>query len=106
MVFTNVNNPRAEVERKHEFLRTIVCKGATIGANATIVCGNSLGKYCFVAAGAVVTGDVGDYALMVGVPAKRIGWMSRRGTRLGSDLVCPEDGSHYNETADGRLEPA
>jgi UDP-2-acetamido-3-amino-2,3-dideoxy-glucuronate N-acetyltransferase len=104
-VFTNVNNPRAEIERKSEFRKTLVKRGATIGANATIVCGHTLGEYCFVAAGAVVTGDVAPYALMVGVPARRIGWMSRAGAKLGADLVCPDDGSRYRETSDGRLEP-
>ncbi|MGD9805570.1 MAG: acyltransferase [Hyphomicrobiaceae bacterium] len=104
-VFTNVNNPRAEIERKSEFRRTVVKRGATIGANATIVCGHDLGEYCFIAAGAVVTGDVPPYALMAGVPARRIGWMSRAGRRLGPDLVCPEDNSRYRETTDGRLEP-
>ncbi|MEZ5851251.1 MAG: acyltransferase [Hyphomicrobiaceae bacterium] len=103
-VFTNVNNPRAEVERKNEFRKTLVRRGASIGANATIVCGHTLGAYCFIAAGAVVTGDVPEYALMAGVPAKRIGWMSAAGVRLGSDLVCPIDGTRYRETDDGRLE--
>jgi UDP-2-acetamido-3-amino-2,3-dideoxy-glucuronate N-acetyltransferase len=105
-VFTNVNNPRSEIERKSEFRPTLVRRGATIGANATIVCGHTLGEYCFIAAGAVVTGDVPAYALMAGVPARRIGWMSRAGRRLGRDLVCPEDHSRYRETPDGRLEPA
>jgi len=103
-VFTNVDNPRAEIERKSEFADTLVKRGATIGANATIVCGHTLGAYCFIAAGAVVTRDVPDFALMAGVPARRIGWMSRAGRRLGDDLLCPEDGSRYRETADGRLE--
>lgn len=103
-VFTNVNNPRAEIERKSEFRKTLVKRGATIGANATIVCGHTLGEYCFVAAGAVVTGDVEAFALMAGVPAKRIGWMSRKGARLGPDRVCPIDGTRYKETEDGRLE--
>ena len=103
-VFTNVNNPRAAYERKSEFAVTRVCRGATIGANATIVCGHTLGAYCFIAAGAVVTGDVQPHALMAGVPAKRKGWVSRAGRKLGPDLVCPEDGSRYKETADGRLE--
>jgi UDP-2-acetamido-3-amino-2,3-dideoxy-glucuronate N-acetyltransferase len=104
-VFTNVNNPRAEVERKSEFRKTLVKRGASIGANATIVCGHTLGAWCFIAAGAVVTRDVPDHALMAGVPARRIGWMSRAGARLGADLVCPIDGSRYKETSDGRLEP-
>ena len=105
-VFTNVLNPRAEVERKDEFRPTLVRQGATIGANATIVCGHELGSYCFIAAGAVVTDDVPEFALMAGVPARRIGWMSKAGERLGRDLVCPRDGSRYRETADGRLEEA
>lgn len=105
-VFTNVVNPRAEYERKSEFAETLVKRGATIGANATIVCGHTLGAYCFIAAGAVVTGDVPDYALMAGVPARRIGWVSKAGRKLGADLVCPEDASRYRETPDGRLEPA
>jgi UDP-2-acetamido-3-amino-2,3-dideoxy-glucuronate N-acetyltransferase len=103
-VFTNVNNPRAAYERKTEFAVTRVSKGATIGANATIVCGHTLGAYCFIAAGAVVTGHVLPHAMMAGVPARRIGWVSRAGRKLGPDLVCPEDGSRYKETADGRLE--
>ena len=105
-VFTNVVNPRAHVSRKSEFKPTRVRRGATIGANATIVCGHELGSYCFIAAGAVVTSDVPDFALMAGVPARRIGWMSKAGERLGRDLVCPRDGSRYRETADGRLEEA
>ncbi|MGH1418080.1 MAG: acyltransferase [Hyphomicrobiaceae bacterium] len=103
-VFTNVNNPRAEVERKDEFRKTIVRRGASIGANATIVCGHPIGEYCFIAAGAVVASEVPAFALMAGVPAKRIGWMSKAGARLGPDLVCPIDGSRYQETADGRLQ--
>lgn len=103
-VFTNVRNPRAEIERKAEFRHTLVKRGATIGANATIVCGHTLGEYCFIAAGAVVTADVPPYALMAGVPARRIGWMSRAGARLGFDLICPLEGRAYKETADGRLE--
>lgn len=103
-VFTNVDNPRAEIERKSEFRRTLVKRGATIGANATIVCGHTLGAYCFIGAGAVVNSDVPDHALMVGVPARRIGWMSEAGVRLGDDLVCPFDGSRYRETKEGGLE--
>jgi len=100
-VFTNVSNPRAEIERKDEFRTTVVRRGATIGANATIVCGYTLGEYCFVAAGAVITGDVPPYALMAGVPARRVGWMSRHGGRLGEDLVCPVSGIRYRETSNG-----
>jgi UDP-2-acetamido-3-amino-2,3-dideoxy-glucuronate N-acetyltransferase len=102
-VFTNVTNPRSEIVRKDEFLPTLVKRGASIGANATIVCGHTLGRYSFIAAGAVVVSDVPDYALMAGVPAKRIGWMSRAGARLGADLVCPLDGTRYQETANGEL---
>lgn len=101
-VFTNVLTPRAHVERKDEFGETLVKQGATIGANATIVCGNTLGAYCMIAAGAVVTRDVPDYALMAGIPAKRIGWVSRAGDRLGDDLVCPRTGEKYAE-ANGQL---
>ena len=85
-VFTNVNNPRAEIERKSQFARTLVKRGATIGANATIVCGNTLGEFCLIAAGAVVTSDVPAYALMAGLPARRIGWVSAAGLRLSADL--------------------
>jgi UDP-2-acetamido-3-amino-2,3-dideoxy-glucuronate N-acetyltransferase len=102
-VFTNVNNPRATYERKNEFARTLVKTGASIGANATIVCGHDLGAHCFIAAGAVVTGHVPDYALMAGVPARRIGWVSRAGRRLGPSLICPEDGSRYQEIENDRL---
>jgi predicted dehydrogenase/acetyltransferase-like isoleucine patch superfamily enzyme len=91
-VFTNVNNPRAEIERKSEFRPTLVKRGSTIGANATIVCGVTLGEYCFIAAGAVVTRNVPAFALMAGVPAHRIGWMSHSGERLGADLTCPATG--------------
>lgn len=99
-VFTNVFNPRAEVERKSEFRKTLAKRGATIGANATIVCGYTLGEYCFIAAGAVVAGDVPDFALMAGVPARRIGWMSRAGARLGPDYVCPIEGLSYRLDGD------
>jgi UDP-2-acetamido-3-amino-2,3-dideoxy-glucuronate N-acetyltransferase len=100
-VFTNVVNPRANISRKAEFKPTIVKRGATIGANATILCGHSI---AFIAAGAVVTANVADHALMAGVPARRIGWMSKAGERLGVDLICPRDGSRYRETANGQLE--
>ncbi len=82
MVFTNVVNPRSHVSRKHEYRRTLVRRGATIGANATVVCGHTVGRYAFVGAGAVVTGDVPDYALMLGVPARVAGWMCQCGVRL------------------------
>jgi UDP-2-acetamido-3-amino-2,3-dideoxy-glucuronate N-acetyltransferase len=98
-VFTNVNNPRAEIERKAEYRPTVVRRGATIGANATIVCGHELGAYCFIAAGAVVTSPVPAFALMAGVPARRIGWMSKAGARLAEDLVCPQTGARYRECA-------
>ena len=103
-VFTNVNNPRAEIQRKDEFQSTRVRRGATIGANATIVCGHEIGAYAFVGAGAVVARDVPDHALVAGVPARRIGWMSRAGARLGDDLVCPVDGARYRLTGRGVLE--
>ncbi len=105
-VFTNVINPRANISRKSEFKPTVVRRGATIGANATIVCGHNIGRYAFIAAGAVVTHDVSDHALVAGVPARRIGWMSKAGERLGSNLTCPRDGTRYRETDDGRLETA
>jgi acetyltransferase-like isoleucine patch superfamily enzyme len=103
-VFTNVVNPRAAVSRKDEFRPTHVGRGATIGANATIVCGHDLGEHSFIAAGAVVTDDVPAFALMAGVPARRIGWMSHDGERLGDDLVCPRSGRRYQEVEPGRLE--
>ena len=96
-VFTNVNNPRSEIDRKDEYRKTLIKKGATIGANATIICGNNIGEYSFIAAGAVVNSNVPSFALMAGVPAKRIGWMSKAGARLGEDLICSIDGSKYRE---------
>ena len=101
MVFTNVHNPRALVERKDEYRDTLVREGATLGANCTIVCGVTIGAYAFVAAGAVVTADVPDFALVAGVPAKRIGWMSAHGERLELPLsgegaaACPGSGERY-----------
>lgn len=101
MVFTNVYNPRAAVERKHEYRDTWVRRGATLGANCTIVCGVTIGQYAFVGAGAVVTRDVPDFALVVGTPARQIGWMSRHGERLDLPLQgegearCPATGERY-----------
>ena len=101
MVFTNVHNPRSAVSRKDEYRPTLVRKGATLGANCTIVCGTVIGEYAFIAAGAVVTRDVKSYALMAGVPARQIGWMSRFGERLALPLkgnavfVCPHTGDTY-----------
>jgi UDP-2-acetamido-3-amino-2,3-dideoxy-glucuronate N-acetyltransferase len=106
-VLTNVSNPRSQVNRQSLYEKTLLRRGATIGANATIVCGTTLGRYCFVAAGAVVTKDVPDYALMVGSPAKRMGWMSRHGHKLkaGADglMVCPESGYRYRELEPGMV---
>lgn len=99
-VFTNVLNPRAEVERKDEFRPTRVRRGATIGANATIVCGNELGEYCLIAAGAVVTKTVPAFALMAGVPARRIGWVSKAGEILDETLVCPRSGERYERSGE------
>ncbi|MFN4220535.1 MAG: DapH/DapD/GlmU-related protein, partial [bacterium] len=98
-VFTNVYNPRAFIERKNEFRKTLVKKGATIGANATIICGVTIGKYAFIGAGAVVTKDVADYSLVVGVPAKKIGWVCKCGTTLKNNLeniyTCPNCSNTY-----------
>jgi UDP-2-acetamido-3-amino-2,3-dideoxy-glucuronate N-acetyltransferase len=105
-VFTNVINPRAEIERKDEFRPTRVGRGATIGANATIICGHSLGMYCLIGAGAVITKDVPDFALMAGNPATRIGWVSKLGGRLGEDLVCPIDGTKYQLAGSDQLRAA
>ena len=101
MVFTNVYNPRSAVPRKDEYRRTLVRRGATLGANCTIVCGTTIGAYAFVGAGAVVQRDVADFALVVGVPARRIGWMSRHGERLAlplagdAEAVCPATQERY-----------
>ena len=104
MVFTNVVNPRSHVSRKHEYRRTLVRKGASIGANSTIVCGVTLGRYCFIAAGAVITKDVPDYALMIGVPARQAGWMCYCGVRLpagpASTAQCQDCGRLYALEAD------
>ncbi len=111
MVFTNVVNPRSAVSRKNEYRRTLVRRGASIGANATIVCGATIGRFAFIGAGAVITRDVPDYALMAGVPARRIGWMSEHGERLevvgpsAADaqvelLRCPATGALYERRGD------
>lgn len=111
MVFTNVVNPRSHVSRKHEYKRTLVRRGASIGANATIVCGVTLGEYCFIGAGAVVTQDVPAYALMVGVPARQMDWMCQcgerlpatwQGQRLGlTQTRCASCGTDYEATEEG-----
>jgi len=101
MVFTNVHNPRALVERKDEYRDTLIRRGATLGANATVVCGVTIGEFAFVGAGAVISKDVPDFALMVGVPARQIGWMSAFGERLelpltgNGETVCPHTSDHY-----------
>ncbi len=101
MVFTNVRNPRAAVSRKDEYKPTVVRRGATLGANCTVVCGHTVGEYAFIAAGAVVTADVPDFALMMGVPARRAGWMSAHGERLDlpatgqGEAACPATGERY-----------
>jgi UDP-2-acetamido-3-amino-2,3-dideoxy-glucuronate N-acetyltransferase len=100
MVFTNVMNPRAFIERKSEYRPTLIRKGASIGANATLVCGNEIGEYAFVAAGAVVTQPVSNFSMVAGVPAKHIGWMSKAGHKLHFDdqqqAQCPETGEKYS----------
>lgn len=102
-VFTNIVNPRAEIDRSGEFQETYVGRGATLGANSTIVCGIELGDYCFVGAGAVVTSDVPAHAVVVGVPARQVGWVSHAGERLGPDLVCPTSRRRYEVDQAGRL---
>ena len=101
MVFTNVYNPRSHINRKNEYKKTLVKKGVTLGANCTIVCGVTIGKYAFVGAGAVINKDVKPYALMVGVPAKQVGWMSEYGERIPlpisgrSEFICPHTDKKY-----------
>ncbi|PHN01510.1 acyltransferase [Flavilitoribacter nigricans] len=99
VVFTNVRNPRSAISRKEAYQKTLVRRGATIGANATVICGNQIGRYAFIGAGSVITKDVPDYALMVGNPARQTGWMSDNGQRLDFDTegkgICSESGDHY-----------
>jgi UDP-2-acetamido-3-amino-2,3-dideoxy-glucuronate N-acetyltransferase len=107
-VFTNVKNPRAELSRKHSFVSTRVRRGATLGANATLICGADLGRYALVGAGSVVSGSHPDYALLLGVPARQVGWVSRHGHRLherddAGNLLCPESGFRYRESTSGTL---
>lgn len=102
-VFTNVNTPRAFIERKDEFKKTVIKQGASIGANATIICGVTLGQYCLIGAGAVVSKDVPDFALMIGVPAIQTGWVGKNGAVLSEDLRCLETGEQYRLVND-RLE--
>jgi UDP-2-acetamido-3-amino-2,3-dideoxy-glucuronate N-acetyltransferase len=106
-VFTNVNNPRAFIERKHEYRTTVIGRGASIGANATVVCGHRIGAFAFIAAGAVVTKDVPPYALVMGVPGRVVGWICRCGVRLaeGALPTCAACGQRYREakTADGSV---
>jgi len=107
-VLTNVTNPRSEINRHSLYEKTIIRRGASIGANATVVCGVEIGRYAFIAAGAVVTRSVPDYGLVSGVPGRRIGWVSRHGLPLKSPDVdgvftCPESGLRYRESADGHL---
>lgn len=106
MVFTNVINPRSAIIRKSEYKETLIKKGASIGANSTIICGNTIGEYAMIGAGAVVTKDVKPYALVVGNPSKQIGWISEHGHRLKFDdeglAICPESETHY-QLNDGEL---
>jgi UDP-2-acetamido-3-amino-2,3-dideoxy-glucuronate N-acetyltransferase len=108
MVFTNVANPRSAVVRRGEFQQTLVMQGATIGANATIVCGNQIGRFAFIGAGSVVTKEVADFALVMGVPARQVGWMSAHGHRLTFDddgyAVCPGTGDRYRMNAPGLVQ--
>tara|TARA_B100002019_G_scaffold289666_1_gene305738 strand:- start:9135 stop:9701 length:567 start_codon:yes stop_codon:yes gene_type:complete len=102
-VFTNVINPRANIVRKHEFKKTIINHGASVGANATIICGNTIGSFAMVGAGALVTKDVSDHSLVIGSPAKHYKWISKSGMILDSSLVCPDTAEKY-AIKDGRLE--
>ncbi len=105
-VLTNITNPRSQIVRHNLYEKTVFHRGATVGANATIVCGIELGRYCFIAAGAVAAKDIPDYALMIGVPARRAGWMSRHGIRLprpdsNGVMICAESGYRYKEVEPG-----
>jgi UDP-2-acetamido-3-amino-2,3-dideoxy-glucuronate N-acetyltransferase len=105
-VLTNIPNPRSEIVRRGLYERTLICRGATIGANATVVCGTTIGRYAFVAAGAVVTKSIPDYAMVAGCPARRVGWMSRHGHRLPPEsdegiMTCPESKFRYKEVEPG-----
>ena len=107
-VLTNVTNPRSQVNRHSLYEKTLLRKGCSVGANATIVCGVTIGRYAFIGAGAVVTKDVPDYALVIGNPARQKGWMSRHGQRLGNPdadgiMICPESGYRYQQTEAGAL---
>jgi UDP-2-acetamido-3-amino-2,3-dideoxy-glucuronate N-acetyltransferase len=107
-VLTNVTNPRSEIRRRHLYEPTVLRRGCTLGANATVLTGVTIGRYAFVAAGAVITGDVDDYAMMVGTPARRVGWMSRHGLPLRDPddegvYTCPESGWRYQQGEDGDL---
>jgi UDP-2-acetamido-3-amino-2,3-dideoxy-glucuronate N-acetyltransferase len=107
-VFTNIQNPRSEIVRRNLYEKTIVKRGASIGANATIVCGTTIGCFAFIAAGAVVTKDVPNYALIMGVPGRRVGWMSRHGYRLPAPdasgiMTCPYSGLRYQQTGSDEL---
>jgi len=110
MVFTNVYNPRSLIERKNEYRNTLVKKGATLGANCTIVCGVTIGEYAFIGAGAVINKDVKPYALMVGVPAKQIGWMSQYGEKLdvplvgNAEIICPHTQQVYRLTGSNLIQ--
>jgi UDP-2-acetamido-3-amino-2,3-dideoxy-glucuronate N-acetyltransferase len=102
-VFTNVRNPRAFISRKHDYATTTIGEGASIGANATLVCGITVGRYALVGAGSVVTRDVADHEMVTGNPARAMGWVGRAGERLGDDLVCPETGERYEKTENGLM---
>ena len=102
-VFTNVRNPRAFLSRKQDYQPTVIGEGASIGANAALVCGVTVGRYALVGAGSVVTRDVADHEMVAGNPARAIGWVGRAGERLGDDLVCPETGERYEKTENGLM---